>query len=221
MKFTLPISPGCLVDMAQAFNGVERGFCSRPLGHSGIHSNATCPKCGVRKTPHTSAPSRISLNGQACRNCNTVDARHRAGGQPQTRQIPGQQFTFACGCAGILPTRRGVSTVFAFWNSDYWYCRVAHILRSSQQAAKTRGYLPIDFAIPHASIRRLMLATHCVQCGEPLHWIFRAGKTPHLHHNHETGKIYGFTHPVCNTQALDRTIDRLHDQLYLFTGRMS
>jgi len=39
------------------------------------------------------------------------------------------------------------------------------------------------------------------------------GKTPHLHHDHETGEIFGFTHPVCNPHALQDEIDELRKQV--------
>jgi hypothetical protein len=71
--------------------------------------------------------------------------------------------------------------------------------------------MPAD--TPHAEIRKLMEEPNCERCGEPLSWEFGAGKTPHLHHNHITGEIYGFTHPVCNAEALEKEIDRLRELL--------
>jgi hypothetical protein len=55
----------------------------------------------------------------------------------------------------------------------------------------------------------MMAEPNCERCGEPLVWEFGLGKTPHLHHNHETGEPIGFTHPVCNPRAMEDEIDRL------------
>jgi hypothetical protein len=59
----------------------------------------------------------------------------------------------------------------------------------------------------------MMEEPNCERCGEALKWEFGVGKTPHLHHNHETGEIYGFTHPVCNPQAMEQEIERLRTNL--------
>jgi hypothetical protein len=55
----------------------------------------------------------------------------------------------------------------------------------------------------------MMAEPNCERCGEPLVWEFGLGKTPHLHHNRETGEPIGFTHPVCNPRAMEDEIDRL------------
>jgi hypothetical protein len=53
----------------------------------------------------------------------------------------------------------------------------------------------------------------CWRCKQPLEWAFTVGKTPHLHHNHKTGEIYGFTHPRCNPNALEHEIDELKQRI--------
>lgn len=35
----------------------------------------------------------------------------------------------------------------------------------------------------------------CVLCGAVLDW---SQKSPHLHHDHETGQVHGFAHQLCN-----------------------
>jgi hypothetical protein len=44
-------------------------------------------------------------------------------------------------------------------------------------------------------------------------WAFERGKTPHLHHDHNTGKLFGFTHNHCNPRALEDEIERLKKEL--------
>jgi len=127
-------------------------------------------------------------------------------------QPPGRYRKFHCGCEGVFP-ERGVSNKFVCWCSKAWACRVSRVLRGGANAARKLGYQPIDPNIPHSDIRRLMDDPNCERCGAPLIWEFGQGKTPHLHHNHESGKIYGFTHPHCNPRALEIEIDRLQEQV--------
>jgi hypothetical protein len=72
---------------------------------------------------------------------------------------------------------------------------------------------------PHSVIRAMMEEPNCVLCSLPLTWEFGMGKTPHLHHNHVTGEIYGFTHARCNAHDLMREIDRLRDQIKTFSHK--
>ena len=54
----------------------------------------------------------------------------------------------------------------------------------------------------------------CWRCRKPMHWEnLGKGKTPHLHHNHETGEIYGFTHSRCNPSALEEEIRELRKEI--------
>jgi hypothetical protein len=143
-----------------------------------------------------------------------AEHRRRAAGMPlKNYQISGKQFTFRCGCSGILP-KKGKSDQFARWQSKAHQCRVAQILSSSGWHAKRRGHKPVDSTTSHAIIRNLMKLGKCERCGQPLDWNnLGRGKTPNLHHNHETGEIHGFTHPVCNAQALEKEIDKLKEQI--------
>lgn len=54
-----------------------------------------------------------------------------------------------------------------------------------------------------------MQEKNCLLCNEPLKWVLGNGKTPHCHHDHFTGEIYGFSHGTCNQQAEAREIYRL------------
>jgi len=58
-----------------------------------------------------------------------------------------------------------------------------------------------------------MMRHDCVLCGEPLKWEFGLGKTPHLHHHHDTGEIIGFAHTVCNPNAEVKEIFRLKEEV--------
>jgi hypothetical protein len=130
-------------------------------------------------------------------------------------QKPGQFHEFPCGCSGILPKTRGESNVFAKAGQNHrtrsWICRIFSILRSAEYEAKKRGYKPISST--HAEIRELMKSNKCWLCGNKLIWNFGRGQTPHLHHDHETGEILGFTHPRCNPRALQNEICRLKKRL--------
>jgi len=119
----------------------------------------------------------------------------------------------SCGCVGTLP-KQGENNKFAKSRSDSGFlCRVASIITRSKVAARIHKYRSIPSDIPHSTIRKLMEEPNCERCGEPLKWEFGQSKTPHLHHNHETGEIYGFTHPVCNPRALEKEIERLKELL--------
>lgn len=111
-------------------------------------------------------------------------------------QKPGKYHEFPCGCSGFLPRKRGESNMFAKSSQNHrtrsWICRILQILRSSKHAAWGK-YRPIK-------------ATHLV-------WIFGRGSTPHLHHDHDTGKVFGFTHSICNPRALQKEIVRLKKHL--------
>lgn len=125
---------------------------------------------------------------------------------------PNEYRKFPCGCEGVLPDP-GVSNKFVSCHIEkgqsVWICRVTGILLHSARSAKISGYKPVDRDIPHSVIRRLMDEPNCERCGLPLRWEFGPAKTPHLHHNHETGEVCGFTHPKCNLRALEDEIDRL------------
>lgn len=125
-------------------------------------------------------------------------------------QIPKKRYVFVCGCSGILP-KEGESNKFARWgHGRVWVCRVAKMMTMSKRDAKVgKKYVPADSQVPHSVIRKLMKIKLCWYCRRPLKWILEAGKTPHLHHNHETGEIHGFTHSFCNPRALYKEIDRL------------
>jgi hypothetical protein len=130
-------------------------------------------------------------------------------------QKPGRFHKFPCGCVGILPKVRGESNIFAKAAQNHrtrsWVCRILGILRSAQYESRRRGYKPIIST--HAEIRELMKSNKCWLCGNRLTWNLGRGQTPHLHHDHETGEIHGFTHPRCNPRALQNEICRLKKRL--------
>jgi len=191
-----------------AKNGVKRGSCTNRAGHQGKHGNKTCSHCGVALTKENSHTSHLR-NGGWCKVRALEYACEKYNRVPRNVQRPGSFHTFTlCGCSGILPPK-GESNKF----SQVASCRVSKILGVSQVAARKFGHTPIDIKTPHSVIRELMEEENCWRCSKPLSWEVGAGKTPHLHHNHETGAIYGFTHPHCNPQALEHRIDELEEQL--------
>jgi hypothetical protein len=133
----------------------------------------------------------------------------RRSGSAQNYQKPEKEHTFrTCGCVGILPTWKG-SNKFAKFNGAGFQCRAAYLVTHSRIVATKLGYAPIPSNTPHSVIRKLMDEPNCERCRQPLMWELGNHKTPHLHHDHETGEIYGFTHPKCNPRALEDEIERL------------
>jgi hypothetical protein len=202
----------CGRPLPKARNGNDRGACAHPPGHFYRHGNNTCGGCGVRKTKRNSSLSHLRIGGAQCTQCITTYNRKRLGQKPRIIQTAGRAFTFPCGCTGIFP-KRGESNAFARWVANNWHCRAALLLRGSRTASRKWGYKPINLKTPHSAIRKLMGHKNCVCCGEPLRWVFGKGTTPHLHHNHKTGEMYGFAHPKCNPLALERENERLREEI--------
>lgn len=207
----------CGKPMPKAKTGADRGLCSHSLHHVGGHGNGTCPHCGVILTADNTPPSRRNSKSRGpCRECNTKQMTKRRGGSPKNYQHPGEKHSFPCGCAGVLP-KTGQTNQFAARtpgkNRTDGMCRVSQILSASKSSARRLGYIAIPRDTPHSVIRKMMAEPNCERCGEPLKWEFGVGKTPHLHHNHETGDPLGFTHPVCNPRAMENEIDRLRAEI--------
>lgn len=188
----------------------RRGLCSRITGHAGRHGNNSCQDCGIFLTSKTSASYVVKRRRGYCTKCQTRCSRRYKHQKTRQFKIPGKNYTFPCGCTGILP-RRGQANKFTYVPSerDYGWCRIGQILMNGKKKADYEGYTPIDPKTPHAVIRTMMDKPDCVLCNQPLKWEFGRGKTPHLHHNHATGEIYGFSHARCNPNALEQEIYRL------------
>lgn len=209
----------CGKPMSKAKNGANRGACTQNVLHTGQCGSETCSLCGTNLDPQNT-PLTQKHKGRrsgACRSCNSMRVRHANGYDPENYQQTGKLHTFSsCGCTGVLPAL-GCSNKFARNNSAVananFGCRVSAILNASAASARKRGYRPIPLSISHAIIRKMMEEPNCERCGEPLKWEFGIGKTPHLHHNHETGEPIGFTHPVCNPRAMENEIDRLRAEI--------
>jgi hypothetical protein len=207
----------CGKPMARAKNGKSRRTCTRPAGHVFKHGNETCVDCAARLTSSNCPPSWINRTGKRsgiCRTCAASRRRSKRNQQPQNYQLPEKEYTFRnCGCAGVLP-KKGQHNKFAKSGTNgIFHCRVSRIISVSQIAARERGYAPIPQDTSHSAIRKLMAEPNCERCREPLMWDFAQGKTPHLHHDHETGEVFGFTHPICNPRALERELERLRKSL--------
>ncbi len=205
--------------MPTAKNGTDRGLCSRPSTHSGYHANDTCRSCGDELTASNSYASR-KTGGHCCIPCHKREKKIREGQKDRNCQIPNSLHTFPCGCIGVLPALKSAnqfarSVTRSVPSSPGFICRVGGILSSAQINARRSGYMPIPIATLHVVIRQLMAVATCWLCKEPLIWptVYALGHTPHLHHNHETGEIYGFTHPKCNPRALEKEIEMLRSEL--------
>jgi hypothetical protein len=187
-------------------SGLPRGRCTKPKGHerrghNGAHNNDLCSNCG--KLPQ----SYITLC-RLCYNKRDTLRRRKEGVQPMNTQTLGNFHKFRCGCEGVLPLKVGEHNKFVAPTNEHFICRISGIVTASESTAKEYKDKPINRDIPHSAIRLLMEEKNCELCGLPLTWEFAPGKTPHLHHNHATGKLFGFVHAKCNPHALEAEIER-------------
>lgn len=209
----------CDEPMPDAKNGASRGFCNKSNGHrryhrDGSHNNGTCRGCGVALVTENARPSWVSRKYGLCRVCHRDYQRQKLGQRPRNLQLHGQAHKFPCGCCDVLP-ERGCTNKFAKGGGlgHGHICRVSDLLNSSRQNARVGGYTAIACDTSHVVIRRWMEEPNCWRCQQPLDWnSLGRGKTPHLHHNHITGEIYGFTHSTCNPHAEEEVFDRLYDE---------
>jgi hypothetical protein len=65
------------------------------------------------------------------------------------------------------------------------------LLKTARFDAKRRAHEPPNITIEDLVFIR-SISTHCAGCGKSL------GDKVLLHHNHETGDVIGFVHPLCN-----------------------
>jgi hypothetical protein len=202
-------SAECRMRIPRARNGASRGLCIRPRQHSGPCGNNTCPGCGVKKNENNSSPFLLKVKGN-CRKCHAEYQRSYHEIPFMNYQQPGIKHIFPCGCSGVLPNCLGDSNQFVVAGQRGWKCRVTYILASSLGGSRRGSYTPINPLTPHLAIREMMKQKNCILCGAPLNWKpLEKERMPHLHHDHVTGEIFGFTHPHCNPRALEREIDRL------------
>lgn len=204
----------CNKPVPKAKNGKSRGTCRLFAGHFGKHSSKTCRQCGTILNIRSATSSIIALGCGLCRTC----VRKLRNSKSLNKQILGNKHIFPCGCKGLLPKNPRQSNKFAIgrriYNRFVFGCRVYTIISSSQLSSKYRGYSPIPKNTSHLEIRKLMERPNCERCSQPLSWAeLGRCKTPHLHHDHETGEIYGFTHPVCNPLAMKQEIEQLRKEI--------
>lgn len=171
---------------------------------------SACLRCKSKFTELNASLSVLHKKYGYCRQC----IREKSGANKVNRQVPKSFHRFPCKCSGILP-KRGDSNKFAYSHAvqHVFGCRVTSILSRSQKSANRYGYKPINSDTSHLVIRKMMQENSCVVCHNPLKWAFGRGKTPHLHHDHETGEIYGFTHANCNPIALQKRIFELEAEV--------
>ena len=92
-------------------------------------------------------------------------------------------------------------------------CRVTKILASIRASARRYNYAPVD-GFYHKTVRDMTEFPNCCLCNLTLNWDELGwGKTPHLHHDHVSGKPIGFTHAKCNPLAMENEIDRLKKEI--------
>ena len=165
-----------------------------------------CYKCRKPLTRAIASQSVVS-NGGLCRKCNAIKemkTRRKQGIPPKNIQKQGAYHRFPCGCSGILPSARGISNKFAVWVNRAWRCRATGIIHASIYYANQKRYEPINVSndkTGHIIVREKMKSTICCVCNKRLRWVFKSGITPHIEHNHDTGKIHGFAHSGCNSRV--------------------
>lgn len=75
------------------------------------------------------------------------------------------------------------------------------LLRSQKAAARYGKYTSPNISATQIVELKNTPGLKCCICltGEELRWVKSARLTnPHLHHNHDTGEVYGFAHALCN-----------------------
>lgn len=72
------------------------------------------------------------------------------------------------------------------------YLWASSILRSARKSAKQRRYEPPNISVDDL-VSLYYEAEICWLCGGSLDLT-----SPHLHHDHKTGQVHGFTHQLCN-----------------------
>lgn len=213
----------CGKPIKPAKNGVDRGVCTKPPGHKNHHGNGTCPLCGIKLTSRNTSPSHFRRGSGMCRKCSLAclqKSRRLRNVSPRNFQVRGQLYTFICGCSVVLPEHSNRFVIVRKPHKPHRShksseCRVSQILSTSNNSARKYGYTSIEPSTPHHAIHKMMEEPLCWRCRKPLGWdlAIEKGETPHLHHNHDTGEIYGFVHPRCNSKALEHEIDELKDRI--------
>jgi hypothetical protein len=143
------------------------------------------------------------------------------------KQKPNCQHKFKCGHRGKLP-KLGVSNKFALWQKDSskkyrtggWVCFVCsrksqhkyrqglgpsgligwakHLILTWQQRSRKHGYALAKIS-PEELVVLRQNSTYCADgCGLKLKWNSKIERNPCLHHDHKTGKVFGFIVPRCN-----------------------
>jgi hypothetical protein len=84
--------------------------------------------------------------------------------------------------------------------SQCWLCDplgwASHCINRAKSDAKSRKHLAPKIAAEElVELRRR--SDVCCFCEQALSWA-DSKNSPHLHHDHETGEVFGYAHPVCN-----------------------
>jgi hypothetical protein len=192
-----------------------------------ICSRCRTPKPLIEFYPHPGTRDAYDGWCKACHCTRALSAYHRKHphSRRDVRTQPAQHYVFKCGCSGILPARTN-SNKFATSCAEKtrlstFKCRVTSILTSSALSAKRDGGLPIPADTPHSLIRKMMDNLNCWLCHQLLVWEFGLGKTPHLHHNHQTGEPLGFTCARCNPNALESEVIRQRMEIAQLRAQLS
>lgn len=90
------------------------------------------------------------------------------------------------------------------------------VISTSKRKARKHKHQSASIT-PEQLVSLRVSSTHCCDgCGKKLDW-FAVGTTrkPHLHHDHKTGKVHGFSAPWCNRSEgfIRRDLEEMKDSV--------
>lgn len=164
----------CAIHSEKCRHGVSRrgGHCSKCPKHLTVQcAEPGCKKTFLRRTnkKYCAAHARVCRHDRKRTSCRECGAG---------RFCEHNQERFTC-----------------------WHCNplgwARQTLTNQREQAKRGRYIPAAITAPEiVELRRN--AVSCPLCLQPLEWDKKDASAPHLHHDHRTGKVYGYTHGNCN-----------------------
>jgi hypothetical protein len=97
-----------------------------------------------------------------------------------------------CGGSRICPHKK---YLYQCWHCDPrgW---ADHCIRRAKSDAKRRNHAGPEIN-PEELVNLRRKSDTCFFCEQTLSWS-NPKNSPHLHHDHDTGEVFGYAHPVCN-----------------------